>query len=259
MGMGGMDFAGKRVLVTGATAGIGEATAEAFARAGANLVLVGRRADRLAAVAASLRERGAGVETLELDVAHRAAVEAAAAARPDVLDVDILVNNAGLARGTDPMPAADPAHWEEMVQTNILGLLYLTRLVAPRMQARGDGHIVNLGSVAGRWVYPGGGVYCATKFAVRALSEGLRHDLHGSGVRVTNIEPGLVETEFSVVRFSGDTERAAKVYEGTRVLSAADVAETILWSCARPPHVNVQELVLFPTDQASVTRVHRPG
>ncbi len=252
-----MDFSGKRVLVTGATAGIGEATAQAFAAAGAAVVLVGRREDRLAALAERLAASGATVQTLRLDIADRAAVEAAAQAEPGILDVDILVNNAGLARGTDPLQAAHASDWEEMVNTNILGLLYLTRLVAPKMEARGDGHIVNLGSVAGRWVYPGGGVYCATKFAVRALSEGLRLDLHGSGVRVTNIEPGLVETEFSIVRFAGDEDRAAKVYEGTRALTPGDVADTILWCCARPSHVNVQELVLFPTDQASVTRVHR--
>ncbi|MGB0651701.1 MAG: SDR family NAD(P)-dependent oxidoreductase [Thermoplasmatota archaeon] len=246
-----MDLEGKRVLVTGATAGIGEATARAFVEAGAHVVLAARRRERLDALVEELGDRA---EALVLDVADRAAVEAAPAG---AFEVDILVNNAGLARGTDPLHTADPSDWEEMVDTNVLGLLYVTRRVAAGMAARGEGHIVNLGSVAGRWTYPGGGVYCATKHAVRALSEGLRMDLHGSGVRVTNIEPGLVETEFSMVRFGGDEQRAAAVYEGTRALSAQDVAETILWCCGRPAHVNVQELVLFPTDQASVGMVLR--
>lgn len=249
----------QRVLVTGASAGIGAATAEAFAAAGASeLLLNGRRRERLEALAKRLAgEHGVAATVLPFDIRDRAALERLAEETPAVFDVDVLVNNAGLARGTDPLHAGDPADWEEMLETNVLGLLYLTRKIAPGMVERGRGHIVNLGSTAGRWVYPGGAVYNATKFAVRALTEGLRMDLHGSGVRVTNIAPGLVETEFSVVRFKGDEARAAKVYEGAEVLTAGDIADAIVWCCTRPQRVNVQEMVIFPTDQAAVAMVHR--
>lgn len=255
---GGVDLKGKRALVTGATAGIGAAIAQSLCAAGCDVVITGRRRDRLEAQAKDWSDRyHVQVTTAAFDLSDQATVEQVFAARPDLADVDILVNNAGLARGTDKMHEADPTDWAEMIDTNVGGLLWMTRPIAAKMAARGDGHIVNLGSVAGRWTYPGGGVYCATKAAVGALSEGLRMDLHGTGVRVTNIEPGLVETEFSEVRFRGDTARAKSVYAGTRALDAADVAETVLWCLARPAHVNVQELVLFPTDQASVRDVHR--
>ena len=252
-------FSSSRVLITGASSGIGAATAEAFCREGAKEVIVtGRRQEQLRALAEGWSDRyDCDVAAVIHDVRDRAATEALAKDNPGLFDVDILVNNAGLARGTDPMQSADPTDWEEMLDTNVLGLLYMTRNVVPTMLAKGSGHIVNLGSVAGRWVYPGGGVYAATKHAVRALSEGLRMDLQGSGIRVTNIEPGLVETEFSIVRYKGDEARAKKVYADTRPLRAEDVAETILWCCSRPPHVNVQELVLYPTDQAHVGMVHR--
>ena len=248
-----------RVLVTGASSGIGAATAEAFCKAGAKEVIVtGRREEKLRDMAKSLNDRyDVDVAAVVLDVRDREAIERLGRDNPNLLDVDILVNNAGLARGTDPLQSADPSDWEEMMDTNVLGLLYMTRQVVPFMLKRGAGHIVNLGSVAGRWVYPGGGVYCASKHAVKALSEGLRMDLHGSGIRVTNIEPGLVETEFSVVRFKGDEDRAAKVYADTRPLRAEDIAETILWCCDRPAHVNIQELVIYPTDQAHIGMVHR--
>lgn len=240
-------------LVTGASAGIGAATVRALAAAGFDRIYAGaRRLDRLTALAAEVP----GVVPVAMDVADRDAVERLSAQRPEVFEVDVLVNNAGLARGTDPMPTASLDDWDEMVATNVQGLLYVTRLALPALQARA-GHIVNIGSVAGRWVYPGGGVYCATKFAVRALSEGLRLDLQGTGVRVTNIEPGLVATEFSEVRFRGDRERAAKVYAGARVLTPEDVADAIVWSVGRPAHVNVQEMVLYPTDQAAVRDVVR--
>ena len=252
-------FSSSRVLITGASSGIGAATAEAFCREGAKEVIVtGRREEQLRSLAEGWSDRyDCDVAAVIHDVRDRAATEALAKDNPGLFDVDILVNNAGLARGTDPMQSADPTDWEEMLDTNVLGLLYMTRNVVPAMLAKGSGHIVNLGSVAGRWVYPGGGVYAATKHAVRALSEGLRMDLQGSGIRVTNIEPGLVETEFSIVRYRGDEARAKKVYADTRPLRAADVADTILWCCDRPPHVNVQELVLYPTDQAHVGMVHR--
>lgn len=254
-----MAFESARVLITGATAGIGQATAEAFCKAGAKeVIVIGRREERLKELAQGWSEKyDVDVAAMVLDVADRIAVEEIARDNPHLFDVDILVNNAGLARGTAPMQEGELEDWEEMVNTNVLGLLAVTRQVVPKMLAKGTGHIVNLGSVAGRWTYPGGGVYCASKAAVRVITEGLRMDLHGSGVRVTNIEPGLVETEFSLVRYRGDEARAKKVYADTRPLVADDVAETILWCCSRPPHVNVQELVLYPTDQAHVGMVHR--
>lgn len=254
-----MAFESSRVLITGATAGIGAATAEAFCKAGAKEVIaIGRREERLKELAQGWSEKyDIDVAAMVLDVADRVAVEEIARDNPHLFDVDILVNNAGLARGTDPLQSGSTEDWEEMFATNVLGLLTVTRQVVPKMLAKGSGHIVNLGSVAGRWTYAGGGVYCASKAAVRVLTEGLRMDVHGSGLRVTNIEPGLVETEFSLVRYRGDEERAKKVYAHTRPLTADDVAETILWCCQRPPHVNVQEIVLYPTDQAHVGMVHR--
>lgn len=239
---------GKRVVVTGATAGIGEATAHAFVAAGAHVVAVGRRQERLDALVAQWNGAGPGTaEALVLDVTDDAAVNAALGS----MDVDILVNNAGLARGKGPVQAGSPADWKEMVDTNILGLLSVFKACAASLTARA-GHVVNLGSVAGRWVYPGGNVYSATKFAVRALTESMRIDMQGTGVRVTNIAPGAVDTEFSLVRYRGDAAKADQVYQGYEPLHAADIAEAIVWSCARPAHVNVQELVLFPTAQASV-------
>lgn len=254
-----MEFGQSRVLVTGATAGIGAATAEAFCRAGCKEIIVtGRREELLKQRAKGWSDEfGTDVAAMVLDVRSRPDIEAIAEQHASLFDVDILVNNAGLARGVEPMQEGIVDDWEEMVETNVLGLLYMTRHVVPHMTRRGSGHIVNLGSVAGRWTYPGGGVYCATKAAVAALTEGLRMDLLGKNIRVTNIEPGMVETEFSIVRHKGDMERARRVYADTRPLKPADVAETILWCCARPPHVNVQELVLYPTDQAHVGQVHR--
>ena len=256
--MDALPLRGKRILITGATAGIGAATAAAVCEAGASHVyIMGRRGDRLQALAKQWADaHGTTVHPVEADVCDRAGLEALAKKHPKVFDVDVLVNNAGLARGTDPMHAARLDDWEEMVDTNIKGLLTVTRLCLPQLIER-QGHVVNLGSVAGRWVYPGGGVYCATKHAVGALTEGLRFDLQGTGVRVTNIEPGLVETEFSQVRFRGDQRKAAKVYADADVLRPEDIAETIVWSLSRPAHVNIQEMVVYPTCQASVRDVHR--
>ncbi|MHB8634508.1 MAG: SDR family NAD(P)-dependent oxidoreductase [Thermoplasmatota archaeon] len=254
-----MGFENSRVMVTGATSGIGAATAEAFCRAGASeVVVVGRREERLKENARKWSsEYDVDVAAVVLDVRDRNEVESVAKEHPELFDVDILVNNAGLARGVEPLQSADPSDWEEMMDTNVMGLLYMSRQVVDKMIVKGGGHIVNLGSVAGRWVYPGGGVYCASKFAVRALTEGLRMDLHGKNIRVTNIEPGLVETEFSLVRHKGDEGRAKRVYADARVLTPDDIAETILWCCSRPGHVNIQELVIYPTDQAHVGMVHR--
>jgi 3-hydroxy acid dehydrogenase / malonic semialdehyde reductase len=255
-----MKFSGT-VLITGASAGIGEACARAFAAAGARLVLTARRRERLEALAAELRDaHGTESHLLTLDVRDREAVAAAVAGLPaEFAAIDLLVNNAGLARGTDKVQNGDPAAWDEVVQTNVNGLLYVTRAVVPGMVERGRGHVVNLGSVAGHEVYPGGAVYCATKHAVGAITRGLRMDLLGTGLRVSTVDPGMVETEFSVVRFGGDRERADKVYRGLTPLVAADIADTVLWVATRPPHVNIDEIIIKPTDQASATLVHRTG
>ena len=253
------DFDGKRILVTGATSGIGQATAEAFCRSGVQeLIAVGRREERLKELAKGWSDAyDADVAAVVLDVRSLPDIEAIEKQHPELWDVDVLVNNAGLARGTERMQEAAIGDWQEMVDTNVLGLLYITRQVLPPMLKRGSGHIVNLGSVAGRWTYPGGGVYCATKAAVTSITEGLRMDLLGKDIRVTNIEPGIVETEFSVVRYKGDAEKAGRVYADTRPLRPEDVADAILWCCSRPAHVNVQELVIYPTDQAHVGQIHR--
>lgn len=246
---------GQWAVVTGASAGIGEATARALAKAGANLILLARRKERLDKLAGALsKEFSISVETASLDVTDREAVKAWADSVKE--PIAILLNNAGLARGTDKIQESKIDDWEAMIDTNVKGLLYLTRAILPGMIERKNGHIVNIGSVAGRWVYPGGAVYCASKFAVRALSEGLRLDLSGTPIRVTNIEPGMVETEFSEVRLQS-SERAKAVYKNMTPLSAADIAESILWCLERPAHINIQELVIFPTDQAGVGVVHR--
>lgn len=243
-------------FVTGASVGIGAATARALARAGYDLVLVGRREELLREVAKGLP--GAH-HALALDLRDKQALARAQEQRPELFErVDVLVNNAGLARGTDPVQGGDPDEWDEVIDTNVKALLRLTRAIVPHMVKRGDGHVVNLGSTAGHWVYPGGAVYCASKHAVRAITEGLRMDIHGSGVRVTEVSPGLVGgTEFSDVRFRGDHDRARKVYEGVQPLTPEDIAETIVWCVQRPKHVNIQEVVLMPVAQASVTMVKR--
>lgn len=245
-------------FVTGASSGFGAATARVLAADGFDLVLSARRRDRLDALATELQARGAAAHVLPMDVADAASVARAQQERPDWFrDAEVLVNNAGLARGTEPIQAGHEADWDEMIDTNVRGLLRVTRAVLPHMLARGSGTIVNIGSTAGRWVYPGGAVYCGTKFAVRAISEGIRMDVAGSGVRVTNIEPGLAETEFSEVRLKGDKEAAKKVYEGFVPLSAQDIAEAVSWCIARPRHVDIQEMVIFPTAQAAIRQVAR--
>ncbi len=247
------------VLVTGASSGIGAACARAFAREGARLVLAARRVDRLTRLARELPPLGSpGVTTIELDVRDRSAVAAALDALAEPWrTIEVLVNNAGLSRGLAGLHAGAIDDWEEMIDTNVKGLLYVDRAIVPGMVARGRGTVIHIGSIAGRQLYPGGNVYCATKHAVRAITDGLRLDLLGTGVRVTTIDPGLVETEFSEVRFHGDRERAQAVYRGLTPLTAEDVAEVVVFAATRPPHVDLAEVLLLPTDQASTTHVHR--
>jgi len=198
------------------------------------------------------------VHLLKLDVRDRSAVESAISTLPSPWsDIDILINNAGLSRGLDKLHEGSFTDWEEMIDTNIKGLLYLSRYVVPGMVSRGRGHVVNLGSIAGHQTYPGGNVYCATKAAVRAISEGLKQDLLGTPVRVTSVDPGMVETEFSQVRFHGNTQRANQVYQGLTPLTGDDVADVIFFCVTRSPHVNINEVVLMPVDQASATLVNR--
>jgi len=238
------------VFVTGATAGFGQAIAERFIREGAKVVAAGRRTDRLEAMA---RDLGENLLPLTLDVTDRKGVEAAFANLPPAFAaVDLLVNNAGLALGLEPADRASLDEWETMVDTNVKGLLYVTHALLPGMVARGRGHVVNLGSVAASYPYPGGNVYGGTKAFVRQFSLNLRADLVGRGVRVTDIEPGLCGgTEFSVVRFGGDKEKAAGVYDGTQPLTAVDVAEAVHWAATLPAHVNINIIELMPTCQAA--------
>lgn len=238
------------VLVTGATAGFGAAMARRFASAGHRVIAAGRRLDRLDALADELgRER---VHPLQMDVRDRVAVDAALSGLPSELaSIDLLVNNAGLALGLEPAHAADPDDWETMVDTNVKGLMYVTRAVLPGMVARRRGHVVNIGSIAATYPYPGGNVYGATKAFVRQFSLNLRADLAGTGIRVTDIEPGLSGgSEFSVVRFGGDEARAAAVYDGTLPLTPDDVAEAVFWSATLPAHVNINAIELMPVSQS---------
>ena len=242
-----MDLRGVTVLVTGATSGFGEATAERLAGEGARLVVAGRRTDRLDAL---VRRVGVPALALPLDVRDRSAVERAVAGLPAAFAaVDVLVNNAGLALGIEPAHRASLDDWERMIDTNVRGLAVLTRLLLPGMVERRRGHVVNVGSVAGSYPYPGGNVYGATKAFVHQFSLNLRADVVGTGVRVTSVEPGMAETEFSLVRL-GDEDRARQVYEGLTPLAAADVADAIVWAVTRPAHVNVNVIELMPSAQA---------
>lgn len=253
---------GKLALVTGASAGIGEACARAFADRGCRLVLSARRLDRLELLARELREaHGVSVRVDALDVRDRAAVEGwIATLAADGAVPDVLVNNAGLSRGLAPFHEGDVDGWEEMIDTNVKGLLYVSRAVLAHMVARGSGHVIHIGSTAGDIVYPGGHVYNATKFAVKALSEGMNLDLVGTRIRVSSVDPGMTETEFSEVRFRGDRERAAAVYHGLTPLTAADVADVVCYVASAPEHVNVFRTVMYPTDQRNAYVLHRdPG
>lgn len=241
------------VFVTGASAGIGEACAFAFASEGARVLLAARRLERLEAMRANLTKAGAAaVHTIKLDVRDNAAVEAAITNLPsEWRAIDVLVNNAGLSRGLDNLYEGSLQDWEEMIDTNVKGLLYVTRAVVPGMVERGRGHIINLGSTAGELTYPKGAVYCATKHAERAINDGLLQDLLGTPIRVTSIDPGMVETDFSKVRFHGDQERAAKVYNGLTPLVAEDVADAVVWAATRPAHVNIARVLMTSIDQAN--------
>lgn len=246
---------GRAVLITGASSGIGAACAYAFAALDARLLLAARRRDRLEQLAAAIYARhGVEVRTLALDVRDQPAVEAAINGLPAAwAAIDILVNNAGLSRGLDKLHEGKLADWEEMIDTNIKGLLYVSRAVIPGMVTRRRGHIINIGSIAGHQVYPSGNVYSATKHAVAALTQGMRMDLLGTEVRVSTVDPGMVETEFSLVRFRGDEPRAAKVYQGLTPLAPEDVADAVVYCATRPAHVNINEIIIMPTAQATAT------
>jgi len=247
------------VFITGASNGIGRSCAVAFAKAGARLILVARRKDRLDQLAHELKQ-DFNTETYlaKLDVRDQPAVAAFVAGLPaEWQPIDILVNNAGLSRGLDKLHEGKLDDWEEMIDTNVKGLLYVTRAVVPGMIARKRGTIIYIGSIAGHEVYPGGNVYCATKHAVDAITKGLRLDLVDTPLRVCTVDPGLVETEFSEVRFIGNKERAKKVYENITPLSPDDVADAVLFAATRPPHVQIAEIIIMPTAQASTTLVYR--
>lgn len=254
---------GRTVLVSGATAGIGRACARALAAQGARLVILGRREERLFELAETLmKEHEVEVQARTLDVRDRAAADEL---REDLADLDfepdVLINNAGKARGFDRLHEGDPDDWDEMIDTNMKGLLYLTRAFLPRMVENNKGHVVNIGSTAGRWTYPKGNVYASTKFAVKALTEGMNIDLAGTRVRVSSVDPGLVETEFSEVRFHGDAERAAEVYEGYTPLTPEDIADVVVYVVNAPEHVDIFNVVVMPTDQRHSMVVHKepPG
>jgi 3-hydroxy acid dehydrogenase / malonic semialdehyde reductase len=249
----------KIALITGATAGIGEATAELFAREGYDLVLTGRRKERLDHVANRLNKKyNVDVATSSFDVRdHQEVINTLNDLPERWKKVNVLVNNAGLSVGLDPIDKGDYDDWDRMIDTNVKGLLYVSKIVANWMIEHGHGHIINIGSIAGKEVYANGNVYCASKHAVDALSKAMRIDLLPHGIKVTAVHPGAVETEFSIVRFKGDEKRAKKVYEGFDALSAEDIAETIWFAVSRPAHVNINELIVMPTAQANAGTIFR--
>ncbi|MGD0444120.1 MAG: SDR family NAD(P)-dependent oxidoreductase [Edaphobacter sp.] len=252
---------GKTVFVTGASSGIGRSTAIAFAREGCRLLVCARGLEALEELKQTLvSARAPDVMTFQLDVQDRGAVEKAIASLPaEWSGIDVLVNNAGLSRGLSKLYEDDPQNWEEMIDTNVKGLLYVTRSVVPGMVARGRGHVINLGSTAAYITYANGAVYCASKAAEKSISEGLKIDLMGTPVRVTSVDAGMVETNFSKVRFRGDEERAAKVYENITPLQPEDVADAIVWAASRPEHVNIHTVVMTTIDQANSTVFNRRG
>jgi 3-hydroxy acid dehydrogenase / malonic semialdehyde reductase len=254
-----MDLKGKIVLITGASSGIGAATALAFAAEGAKLLLAARRAGKMAEVASAALARGAeAVHSVHLDVRSRIAVQRVIDELPEEwAEISVLVNNAGLSRGLDKLYTGKVDDWEEMIDTNVKGLLYVTRAVVPGMVVRGNGHVVNLGSIAGDLSYPNGAVYCGSKAAVRFINDGLREDLLGTPVRVTSVDPGIVETDFSLIRFHGDAEKAEKVYKGLTPLTPEDVADVVVWAVKRPAHVNIARVSMTSVDQANALLFNR--
>ncbi len=248
----------KIVLITGATSGIGEACARKFAQGGYDVIITGRRAQLLANLKKELEAEGVRVLALAFDVRNRNAATAAINSLPlEWQQIDVLINNAGLALGLEPEYEGSFEDWETMIDTNIKGLLTMTRLVVPRMVKRDSGHVINIGSVAGDAAYAGGNVYCGTKAAVKTITDGLRINLAHTSVRVTNVKPGLVETRFSNVRFHGNDSRAEKVYEGVKPLTGADIAEVVFYAASAPAHVQIAEVLVLATHQASGSVLHR--
>ena len=248
----------KTALITGATSGIGEACARKFAEGGYNLILTARRAEKLAEIKAQLETEGTKVRTLAFDVRDaEAAKQAIASLEPEWQTIDVLINNAGLALGLEKEYEGDPEDWNTMIDTNIKGLLTMTRLIVPAMVERNEGHVINIGSVAGDAAYAGGNVYCATKAAVKTITDGLRIDVAESAVRVTNVKPGLVETNFSNVRFHGDNARAENVYKGIVPLTGADIADVAFYAASAPKHVQIAEVLVLATHQGSGSVRHR--
>ena len=248
----------KIALITGVTSGIGKATAVKLAETGFDLIITGRRSDRLHALEEELQKKGVQVISLHFDVRNQMEVKQAISSLPEAWkNIDVLVNNAGLAVGTNPIQDGLIEDWERMIETNIKGLLYVTREIAPLMIKNQKGHIVNLASVAGKEVYPGGNVYCATKHAVDALSKAMRTDMLKHNIKVTNIAPGMVETEFSIVRYKGDEKAAQNVYNGMTPLTGEDIADTIVFAVTRPAHVCLNDIMIMPTAQANSRDVNR--
>ena len=248
----------KIVLVTGATSGIGEGCARRFAEGGYSIIITGRNEEKLARLKQDLEKQGAGVLSLAFDVRDRKAAEAAVKnLSEEWKNIDVLINNAGLARGLEPEYQGDFDDWDQMIDTNIKGLLTMTRLIVPGMVERNHGHIINIGSVAGDAAYAGGNVYCATKAAVKAITDGLRIDVADTKLRITNIKPGLVETNFSNIRFHGDTQRADNVYKGITPLTGSDIADVAFYAASAPEHVQIAEVLVLATHQANGTVIHR--
>lgn len=249
----------KIVLITGASSGIGAASAKQFAKLGAKLLLAARRLPLIQKLADELHTAyGTTIYPFQLDVRLPAQVKEVINELPsEWKKIDVLLNNAGLAAGLDPLPEGHLEDWENMINTNVKGLLYVTQAVLPTMLHHNEGHIINIGSIAGHEIYPKGAVYCATKAAVKTLTQGLRMDLLGTPIRVSTVDPGAVQTQFSEVRFKGDSQRAKAVYEGMQPLTPDDIADAIIYCATRPPHVNISEIIIMPTDQASATLIAR--